>query len=724
MAGGGDGGDVGGGGGFGDGGDSGTGGYGDSGSPYGDTGDTGYGSPADTMGLGGQDAFTPYTDPGSTSGAQAAAYQPPPQVGAPQSQQGPGGQPPGAVGGTQSGPQGAGQLGPMVQKAIQQLQSGGQQSGQPSGGGNLSPTLAQLSQTTQTALQPQGPPAGQGFGGGSPTAEATNQTQLMAQPVPTTSVAPGQQPTAQIPGSVPAAGPGQQTFPPGSQPATGGPPAGQGYGGGQTGGAAAPGEEAQNISGTTQRDANVPAPEAPKTGQTADQAADQAAQPPGGGRRGGGGGGQPSAGGQGGQPGAGGGRGAGQMNPMKFVGDILQALGGNPGPLLSDLAGQQQGQQLGYNPTTGRPYSSGARAPGATSSTGATAPTTGSNELMAKPGGPNNPNVDPNDPQSLRRQQWYQTHDRTDPFPEDTYVPQGPTQQGGTLADQAAGTTRAGSPTFNQQTNQQIKNAPAGSMRNNFNQPYNSNLATSRQRLMREYDSNPGLQRKIWAIGGNEQGNNPQGVQGVLETLVNRADVSGHSLAQEARWKTEGGYYDDRTSRRGAGTNSALGRQAMENIRRGGNISNYATDNSSGTYGRGQLRQGTFRLQSEYGGEYLQTPGTSGNFPRSQWQHWQQRMNSGATPGPQSSTQPNQQTASANTGDVNRPSPPGEIPGYRQGRGVIEGSDPNTPWQGGDMNEEWPVAPPGTRVPDQRGLDRNVVISQNNLASRYGLDWV
>jgi hypothetical protein len=58
----------------------------------------------------------------------------------------------------------------------------------------------------------------------------------------------------------------------------------------------------------------------------------------------------------------------GMMNPMKFIGDILQLMGGNPTPLLSDLANQfgmgggpQQGQQPwqgkpwqpGYNPQTG-----------------------------------------------------------------------------------------------------------------------------------------------------------------------------------------------------------------------------------------------------------------------------------------------------------------------------------------------------------------------------------
>jgi hypothetical protein len=171
------------------------------------------------------------------------------------------------------------------------------------------------------------------------------------------------------------------------------------------------------------RDPNVPPPEAPKTGDTS-TAATTAAPPASTG--------PVSSRGQG--PAAQG------ANPLKIIGDLLQGvLTGNFGPLSQDLQGlaRQPGAQPG--PGGYGPPSTGGQPPATAPATApATPPAVGSQAMNSRPGAPDGPSPAANDAQGQRRQEWYQTHDRASPFPEDQFPEQqGPTKEGGVLPDYA-----------------------------------------------------------------------------------------------------------------------------------------------------------------------------------------------------------------------------------------------------------------------------------------------
>ena len=67
-----------------------------------------------------------------------------------------------------------------------------------------------------------------------------------------------------------------------------------------------------------------------------------------------------------------------------------------------------------------------------------------------------------------------------------------------------------------------------------------------------------------------------------------------------------------------------MGRGALENVRSrtileqslrnalaGGNVSNYATDNASGDFARGELATGKFNFRSFHTGGYFSSPGNA-----------------------------------------------------------------------------------------------------------------
>jgi hypothetical protein len=160
-------------------------------------------------------------------------------------------------------------------------------------------------------------------------------------------------------------------------------------------------------------------------------------------------------------------------------------------------------------------------------------------------------------------------------------------------------------------------------------------LRAARGRYNAELQANPGLKAKIMRIAANEQDGHPQGVQAVMESLFNRAGARGTSLAQAARWHglESGGYYAPGTMGRGALENPrsrAILERAWNNVMGGSNISNYATDNSSGRLARNERATGKFRYASNYGGETFFTPGRAepGLVPR--YQTWRQRLSAGS----------------------------------------------------------------------------------------------
>jgi len=137
----------------------------------------------------------------------------------------------------------------------------------------------------------------------------------------------------------------------------------------------------------------------------------------------------------------------------------------------------------------------------------------------------------------------------------------------------------------------------------------------NRDKHAAELNSNPALRDKILRIANNEQGSNPEGTQAVLESMMNRADVRGTTLEKQARWyQSEHGYYAQGNMGRGALENPktrALLERSLANTLAGGNVSNYATDNSSGSLAAREEGSGAFNRVAKYNGETFFTPGSA-----------------------------------------------------------------------------------------------------------------
>lgn len=165
--------------------------------------------------------------------------------------------------------------------------------------------------------------------------------------------------------------------------------------------------------------------------------------------------------------------------------------------------------------------------------------------------------------------------------------------------------------------------------------PTSGSLAEQRKRLAQELQSNPALRDKVLRIAANEQGRNPEGTQAVIESMMNRAIVRGTSLEKQARWhRSEGGYYDEGNMGRGALENAksrAVLENSLRNVIAGGNLSKYATDNSSGSLAARERATGKFRFRSEYGGrggtgspgmETFFAPGWAEKGLARRWDEW------------------------------------------------------------------------------------------------------
>jgi hypothetical protein len=143
-------------------------------------------------------------------------------------------------------------------------------------------------------------------------------------------------------------------------------------------------------------------------------------------------------------------------------------------------------------------------------------------------------------------------------------------------------------------------------------------------------DANPALKEKVMRIMANEQGSNPRGTQGVLETMMNRALVRGTNLETQARWHgTEpSGYYARGNMGRGAIENpvhKAVLDRAMANVRAGSNITDYATDNSSQGLAARERATGSFLYRTDINGETFFAPATAEPRLAQRWQDWQAR---------------------------------------------------------------------------------------------------
>ena len=124
-----------------------------------------------------------------------------------------------------------------------------------------------------------------------------------------------------------------------------------------------------------------------------------------------------------------------------------------------------------------------------------------------------------------------------------------------------------------------------------------------RSRMRKELENNPELRKRVMTIAANEN-NDPRAQQAVMESMMNRALMSGKPLSEEAQftWRRgDRGYYDAKASgiRRGQAAvadprrRAALEKQ-LDAVLAGSNISNYATGNASGQFVENRIRQGMF----------------------------------------------------------------------------------------------------------------------------------
>jgi hypothetical protein len=130
----------------------------------------------------------------------------------------------------------------------------------------------------------------------------------------------------------------------------------------------------------------------------------------------------------------------------------------------------------------------------------------------------------------------------------------------------------------------------------------------NRQHHAQYLAAHPELREKILSIMKNEQGVNRLGTQAVAEETFNRADVRGHSLERVARWTREpGGYYAGYTPRVTDPKERAILNESLDKALAGSNVSNYATDNSSGRLAQREARGGEFTYAQSYTGETFWT---------------------------------------------------------------------------------------------------------------------
>jgi hypothetical protein len=166
--------------------------------------------------------------------------------------------------------------------------------------------------------------------------------------------------------------------------------------------------------------------------------------------------------------------------------------------------------------------------------------------------------------------------------------------------------------------------------------------AVDRSKFRDMLSNNPQMRERIMQIMWNEQGGNDLGMRGVGESLFNRADMEHLPLTSKriTGWHNDGGYYAN--GNMGRGMNRAQAEAALNDVLGGSNVSEYATENSSGNFARSQLAQGMFTAGTGgpdhsgiINGEYLQTPGNAGGARSTPaiWQAWVEKQKAQAAGG-------------------------------------------------------------------------------------------
>jgi hypothetical protein len=148
-------------------------------------------------------------------------------------------------------------------------------------------------------------------------------------------------------------------------------------------------------------------------------------------------------------------------------------------------------------------------------------------------------------------------------------------------------------------------------------------FATARERARQELKDKPWLNEKAMHIFAGENPD-PAASTALWESAINRAAVRGTTLEQELRrhassGKDEGGYYAGWRDNVSEDTRKTLER-SRDRALAGSNISNYATDNSSGDRAAREIRDGTFKHRSEYNREHFFAPGSAEPRFRNRWE--------------------------------------------------------------------------------------------------------
>jgi hypothetical protein len=138
-----------------------------------------------------------------------------------------------------------------------------------------------------------------------------------------------------------------------------------------------------------------------------------------------------------------------------------------------------------------------------------------------------------------------------------------------------------------------------------------------RTRFAAEIAANPALKEKIFQLSAGEDrpsgGSSLLGNQAVMESMMNRAANRHTTLAAQAKW-TRGrygdrnGYYDGKPSRLSA-SERANSESNLKAVLAGSNITDYATDNSSGGLAARERASGKFKFHRAFHGESFFSPG-------------------------------------------------------------------------------------------------------------------
>jgi hypothetical protein len=185
-----------------------------------------------------------------------------------------------------------------------------------------------------------------------------------------------------------------------------------------------------------------------------------------------------------------------------------------------------------------------------------------------------------------------------------------------------------------------------------------------RSRFAQELAQKPWLRNHIMAVAAGEN-NDPTSNQAVLESMMNRADMMGTTLEQESRLAPNGGYYAGyNPAALGNPNTRAMIEKNLSSVLGGSNVSNYATDNSSGAFAQGRAANGMYTptLAKPLNGEYFTVPTRSDARGYDRYGDWLRAKMSAAQAQPQASATPGQQTATADTGTATDAVPAGAPP--------------------------------------------------------------